>query len=417
MTARARVIGAGMAGLSAAVELTRAGFSVAVSDGAAQAGGRCRSYHDPQLDRVIDNGNHLVLSGNEAVAHYLATIGASDRLTGPAEAEFDFADRRSGARWAFRPNAGRLPWWIFSEARRVPGTRAKDYLRLAALTRAAPGQTVADRTDTDGVLWEWLLEPVLLAALNTAPAEGDATLTAAIINQTLGRGGRAMRPRIAEPTLAAAFVDPALEWLARERTSVTLKQRLRTLRFEGDRVVALDFGGGEEAVAPDETIILAVPPWIAEGLVPDLIVPDDYRAIINAHFAYVPPAGATPMIGVIGGTAEWIFAFEDRLSVTVSAADRMIDTDRAELAAAFWADIAAIHQLPPELPRWQIVKEKRATFAATPAQERRRPPAATRWRNLFLAGDWTQTGLPSTIEGALRSGATAARLAQAARLV
>ena len=64
MSRRARVIGAGMAGLSAAVELTRAGFAVSVSDGAAQAGGRCRSYHDPQLDRVIDNGNHLVLSGN-----------------------------------------------------------------------------------------------------------------------------------------------------------------------------------------------------------------------------------------------------------------------------------------------------------------------------------------------------------------
>jgi len=417
MTRRARVIGAGMAGLSAAVDLTRAGFSVAVSDGAAQAGGRCRSYHDPQLDRVIDNGNHLVLSGNEAVAHYLATIGASDRLAGPDEAEFDFADRRTGERWAFRPNAGRLPWWIFSDARRVPGTTARDYLRLAALTRAAPGQTVADRTVTDGVLWERLLEPVLLAALNTAPEDGDATLTAAIINQTLGRGGRAMRPRIAEPTLAAAFVDPALDWLVRNQTSVTLKQRLRALRFEGDRVVALDFGGGEDAVAPDEMIILAVPPWIAEGLVPELTVPDDYRAIVNAHFACVPPAGATPMVGVIGGTAEWIFAFEDRFSVTVSAADRMIDTDRAELAAAFWADIAAIHKLPPELPRWQIVKEKRATFAATPAQERRRPPAATRWRNLFLAGDWTQTGLPATIEGALRSGATAARLAADARLV
>ncbi|WP_267386239.1 hydroxysqualene dehydroxylase HpnE [Sphingomonas sp. GC_Shp_3] len=417
MSRRARVIGAGMAGLSAAVELTRAGFDVTVSDGAAQAGGRCRSYHDPQLDRVIDNGNHLVLSGNAAVSGYLGTIGASERLAGPDQAEFAFADRRTGERWRFRPSKGRLPWWIFSKARRVPGTRATDYLRLAALTRAAPGQTVADRTDTHGVLWDRLLEPVLLAALNTAPAEGDATLTAAIINQTLGRGGHAMRPRIAEPTLAAAFVDPALDWLARNHTSVTLKQRLRTLRFENDRVVALDFGGGAEAVASDETVILAVPPWIAEMLVPGLSVPDDYRAIVNAHFAYVPPAGATPMIGVIGGAAEWIFAFSDRLSVTVSAADHMIDTDRAELAAAFWADIAAIHHLPPELPRWQIVKEKRATFAATPQQERRRPPAATRWRNLFLAGDWTQTGLPSTIEGALQSGVTAARLAQAARLI
>ncbi|RZF65897.1 hypothetical protein EWE75_04125 [Sphingomonas populi] len=406
-----------MAGLSAAVELTRAGFAVSISEGAAQAGGRCRSYHDPQLGQMIDNGNHLVLSGNDAVEHFLATIGAGDRLAGPDEAEFVFADRRTGERWSFRPNDGRLPWWIFSKARRVPGTRARDYLRLAGLTSGRAGQTVADRIDTGGLLWERLLEPVLLAALNTAPHGGDATLTAAIINQTLGRGGRAMKPRIAEPTLAAAFVDPATEWLDAQGASLTLGQRLRAIGFEGDRVTTLDFGRGAEAVAPDETVVLAVPPWIAETLVPDLVVPFDFRAIVNAHFAFTPPPGTPSMICVVGGAAEWIFAFPDRLSVTVSGADRLIDADRAELAAAFWADIAAIHNLPPELPRWQIVKEKRATFAATPAQERRRPPSRTRWRNLFLAGDWTQTGLPATIEGALRSGATAARLARDARLV
>ncbi|MDF0487288.1 hydroxysqualene dehydroxylase HpnE [Sphingomonas sp. H39-1-10] len=417
MTRRARVIGAGMAGLSAAVELARGGFAVSISEGAAQAGGRCRSYHDPQLGRVIDNGNHLVLSGNDGVAQFLATIGASDRLAGPDSAEFDFADRRTGERWSFRPNDGRLPWWIFSKTRRVPGTTARDYLRLAALTSGKRGQTVADRIETRGVLWERLLEPVLLAALNTAPADGDATLTAAIINQTLGRGGKAMKPRIAEPTLAAAFVDPATEWLAAHGASLALGHRLRAIGFDSDCVTTLDFGNGAEPVAPDEAVILAVPAWIAESLVPDLTVPDDHRAIVNAHFAFTPPPGTPPMVGVIGGTAEWIFAFPDRLSVTVSGADRLIDADRAELAAAFWADIAAIHKLPPELPRWQIVKEKRATFAATPAQERRRPPASTRWRNLFLAGDWTQTGLPATIEGALRSGVTAARLAQSARLV
>ena len=100
-------------------------------------------------------------------------------------------------------------------------------------------------------------------------------------------------------------------------------------------------------------------------------------------------------------------------SVTVSAADHLVDRDREELARAFWADIAAVHGLPAALPPWQIVKEKRATFAATPAQDAKRPPAATRWSNLFLAGDWTQTGLPATIEGALRSGEVAARLASA----
>ena len=411
-----RIIGAGMAGLSAAVELARRGIAAEVIDGAAHAGGRCRSYYDPQLGRTIDNGNHLVLSGNRAVAEYLATIGASDRLSGPLHADFAFVDRATGARWSVRVNDGPVPWWIFRDGRRVPGTRMWDYLRLAGLLSGKPGQTVGERIAPHGAVWDKLLEPVLLAALNTAAADGSAALAAAVIRQSLGKGGRASRPRIAEPTLAAAFVDPAIDWLAKHGTALTLGRRLRALRFDGDRVAALDFGARDEPVAADETIILAVPPWVAAALVPGLTVPDDFRAIVNAHFAFAPPPGTAPMIGVLGGAAEWIFAFPDRLSVTVSAADHLVDTDRADLAARFWADIANIHNLPVNLPPWQIVKEKRATFAATPAQDAKRPPAATRFRNLFLAGDWTQTGLPATIEGAIRSGESAARLASGATL-
>jgi uncharacterized protein with NAD-binding domain and iron-sulfur cluster len=117
------------------------------------------------------------------------------------------------------------------------------------------------------------------------------------------------------------------------------------------------------------------------------------------------------MLGVIGGMAEWIFSFTDRISTTTSAADALVDQDREALAARIWQDVQKALKIDAPMPAWQVVKEKRATFAATPAQDAKRPGPRGTIRNIILAGDWTRTGLPATIEGAIRSGETAARLA------
>ncbi len=113
---------------------------------------------------------------------------------------------------------------------------------------------------------------------------------------------------------------------------------------------------------------------------------------------------------MINGTAEWLFSFPDRISATISAADRWIETSRGDLAQRIWGDIAKLIGANGPLPPWVIIKERRATFAALPEENSKRPTAAP-WPNLFLAGDWTATGLPATIEGAIRSGNAAAGLA------
>jgi hypothetical protein len=225
------------------------------------------------------------------------------------------------------------------------------------------------------------------------------------------KGGNAYRTRIAHPTLAAALVDPALAYLQAKGAQVKLNTRVRGITLGRRSVLALDMGGPAVPLTQDDAVVLAVPPWVAKDLIPTLTAPDDFRAIVNAHFKMPAPAGASPMLGVIGGTAEWIFTFPDRISVTVSGADAIVDQDRGVLAERIWSDVAKALEISAPMPIWQIVKEKRATFAATPAQDARRPAARTGWPNLFLAGDWTQTGLPATIEGAIQSGETAAALA------
>jgi squalene-associated FAD-dependent desaturase len=296
----------------------------------------------------------------------------------------------------------------------VPGTTAREYAAYIRLLFAGRRQTVGDVMACSGPLWDRLMHPFLLAALNTEPREASARLAGSILKETLVKGGRAYRPRIATPTLTAAFVDPALAFVRARGGEVQFNERLRAITFGGRVAAALEFPDATIPLARKDAVILAVPPWVAKDLVPGLSVPGQFRSIVNAHFKFPAPPGVPAILGVIGGTAEWIFSFADRISVTVSAADAIVDKDRNELAETIWADVRRaldIPAAPNSLPRWQIVKEKRATFAATPAEDANRPAAKTRWRNFFLAGDWTDTGLPATIEGAVRSGEAAAALA------
>ena len=413
VTSRVFVIGAGLAGLSAATALAAKGVAVTVFEAAPQAGGRCRSYFDSAFGGIIDNGNHLVLSGNRAVHAYLGLIGAAGHLSGPKESRFEFADLQSGEHWTIHPNDGPLPWWTTVKSRRVPGTRAADYAAYGKLMFAGPHQTIGDVLPGRGPLWDRLMHPFFLAALNTEPKESSARLAGAVLRQTLAKGGAACRPRIATPTLAAAFIDPALHYLQSRGGTVQLGKRLRALVMNEGSVLALEFADATVPLSASDRVILAVPPWAAKELLPGLSVPHEFRAIVNGHFKMPAPAGAPQILGVVGGIAEWIFSFPDRISVTVSAAEAIVDRDREDLARTLWADVSKALGISAPLPAWQIVKEKRATFAATPAQDQRRPPARPLWRNLFLAGDWVQTGLPATIEGALQSGQRAAALALA----
>jgi hydroxysqualene dehydroxylase len=404
------VVGAGLAGLATAVRLAGGPHEIVLHEAARQAGGRCRSYYDSSLGMTIDNGNHLLLSGNRAALSFLAAIGSEHQLEGPTEADFAFVDLATGKRWLLRPNAGSFPWWIFSPQRRVPDSGPLDYfglLRLLVPGKDAPLGKVMHRRRA---VYERLWRPFFLAALNTEPAEGSSHLAAAIVRETLAKGGHACRPLVAGQGLSAAFIDPSLTYLAKFGVTIRFDHRLRALDLAEGRVIGLDFGEEFVRLGAEDKVVLAVPPYAAHSLVPGLQTPQSYRAIVNAHFKIAPPRNSPAILGIINGTIEWLFAFPGRLSVTISGADRLLDVPREELALRIWAEVAKVTQIEKPLPPWQIIKEKRATFAATVEENARRPGAVTAYANLVLAGDWTATGLPATIEGAIRSGYHAADL-------
>ena len=416
MQKTAHIIGAGISGLAAAVRLANADYKVHLHEATQQAGGRCRSYFDAATNLTIDNGNHLLLSGNRHALAYAKSIGTEAGLVGPKTAQFPFVDLTTGQRWLLDLGDNRIPLWLFDESRRVPDTGVRDYLGLMPLVWAGQDTLVGDVIRCDGTLYQRLVQPLLLAALNVDPPVGSAGLAGAIVRETLLAGGQACRPLIAREGLSAVLVEPAIKLLREKGAAVNFGRELRGFDMAADRVGALQFGGDDRVtVGPDDAVVMAVPARPAASLLPGLKAPTKFRAIVNAHFRFDPPRDMPPILGVIGGLVEWLFAFPQRLSITISNGDRLIETPREELAQALWRDVCKAGGVSGELPPWQIVRERRATFEATPEQNALRPGAATGLKNLFLAGDWTDTGLPATIEGSVRSGDRAADLVLAMR--
>ncbi len=393
MPAHVHIVGAGLAGLAAALSLTEAGIPVTIHDSAPHAGGRCRSYFDRALGCRIDNGNHLLLSGNRATFAFLDQVGARDTLMGPPTPLFPFMDLQTGERWTLRPNLGPIPWWLLVPGRRVPGMSLRDAVP-ALLLHKVPASTTVAHALRPGVLYRRLLEPLAIAALNTPPDQASARLLGAVVQETLAAGGAACIPAFPREGLSETFVDPALAWLAARGAKVRL----------GSRIADLD----DLNAGPDEAIILAVPAPVAATLLPGLDTPDSFQAILNVHFRIDADPGPAGFMGLVGGTAEWVFVKPGIVSITISAGNSGIDTPPDALAQQVWQDVSTALQLHERIPEYRVVKEKRATFAATPEQEGRRPPARTSRQGVVLAGDWTATGLPATIEGAIRSGRTAA---------
>ncbi len=260
------IVGAGLAGLAAAIGLVGTGRKIVVHELARHAGGRCRSYFEPTLGLTIDNGNHLLLSANHAALAYLGTIGAEEKLVGPEDAEFAFADLASGERWLLRPNKGRVPVVdFFRGAARARHTTGR--LSGADGAAAAPPRPQARRAHR--------LQGNAVRAAFAAGASGRAqyrsggSLGSACQRnprETLARGGSACRPLVAEDGLGAAFIDPALAYLEREGAKLRFDHQLRRFELAGDKVAALDFGEDIVTLAANDRVILAVPAKVASAV-------------------------------------------------------------------------------------------------------------------------------------------------------
>lgn len=415
---RVHIIGAGLAGLAAAVRLTKDGVPVTLYEGAGQAGGRCRSFYDKHLERDIDNGNHLIMSGNKSALAYLDRIGSPKPLIWPEGADYPFVDVRSKTQWTIRINDGIIPKWIFSDETRVPNTGIIDYMKAARIAIAGEDKTVADVVDEKSPLFENFWEPLTLAVLNTTPARGSAQLLWSVIRETFLLGGAASTPLVARAGLGPAFVDPAVQFIENNGGVLRFNARLRHAWMEGGAVQSLNFADESITLEEGDQVIFAMPPTRLKQIMPDIDPPTDDASILNVHFRLAAPyknrrATDSAFIALVGSLAQWVFIREDVVSVTTSAADALgaDDMPNDTVVAQIWNEVRIALGLDDEdYERVRVIREKRATPDQSPAGVRKRLKAETQYRNLFLAGDHTNTGVPATIEGSIRSGDRAAAL-------
>lgn len=417
------VVGGGLAGLAAAVKVVADGGRAVVYEMAPNCGGRCRSLDDPSTGLTIDNGNHLMLSGNHELVAYLAMIGGAEHLRGSRRAAFPLVDLATGARGALDLGIGRWPWPLLRRTGRPPGVRLRDLVRLGRIFARRPGETVAERVGPGCPLMRSVWEPLTAAILNETPDHGDADLLAATLRETVLKGAPACRPLVPAAGLSDTFIDPALDFLAARGSIVRTGISVTGLETDagpaamGDAqsagpIRALRIGKARDRVAiePEDSVVLAVPAGRAADLLPGLRHPPPGETIVNLHFRRDQPnttAEEPILIGLLGSTAQWLFPRPTIWSVTISAAGEVADRDASSLAEAVWSEIVPVlgnEGRRASIPRFRVIKERRATVRQRPDDQALRPPARTPWPNLWLAGDWTDTGIPATMEGAVRSG-------------
>ena len=409
------IIGGGLSGLSCAVKSVKGKNSCIIYEASPQAGGRCRSYQDPDMRCLIDNGNHILLGANLKTLNYLCDIGARELVTEIDPATFPFMDINNNSYRTVEPSSPYLPTWMLNPKKRILNATLFHYLEALKLAFSKEKNTVGQIMNRGSPLYDTLWDPMCKAILNTDADEASARMLWKVIKNTLFKGEKACRPIVFNEGLSATLITPALKYIKDHQSEVRYKTRIKELKFKKNKVVALSSSDTNFNVNDNDAVVLAVPPEVCSNLWPKLNTEFKTLPIVNVHFRLnkaIQLPGGRPFLGLIGSHSQWIFNRKNILSVTISAAKVHVDMPNWELADLIWAEVKAVCEVQEKkLPPWRVIKERRATIAQTPPNIKARPQPQTVINNLFIAGDWTNTGLPATIEGSVTSGNVAANLA------
>jgi len=444
-TPEAIVVGGGFAGLSAATLLAERGVRVLLLEARPYLGGRARSWVDPQTGSTVDNGQHLFLGCYRDTLRFLDRLGSADRLNLQPRLSVPFVEPGGAVSVFALPPLPVFSWSLLTGLMRFPGLAFRERLGLLRVARevhrrsrrASPA--AADELDDLSVSsWlralgqsaraeERLWHPLATAALNEDPGRASAALFLPVLRELFLRGAGGSRLGLPLVGLTDLYADPAAHYLRARGSEVRLRAQVRGLMFERGRCAGVLLSDGARVPAPD--VIVAVPPGeLLEMLTPEVASEPFFARcsrletspIVSIYLWFGSAITDLPLAGLIGGQWQWIFSRRAFIGgggagfgVTLvrSAARVFVEASRESLVRRALDDL---HRFFPASRRATlrhslIIKEKRASIAPIVGSLALRPTWRTPRPGLHLAGDWTATGLPATIEGAVISGHACAR--------
>jgi squalene-associated FAD-dependent desaturase len=431
------VVGAGFAGLSAAVRLARSGARVVVLEARSRLGGRATAFNDRETGELVDNGQHVLLGCYRDTLTFLEHIGARDHVSFQPGLGVTMVDRHGVRSRLDLPGlppplhliAGVFDWPALAWRDRLAILRMRTPIRIARRAlepgahaiAASPGETVENwliRNGQTARLREMLWDPLALAALNQQPSHAAAPAFARVLAEMFGPDPKAAAIGIPNRPLDAMYAEPARAFLEQRGGTVKTGTPAKIV-LQGDRLLHVS-SGADRFEAP---IVVSAVPWYAFADAFDgnhdpirnvVTHARDMHSspIVTVNLWLDGPIFEEPFVGLPGRDMQWVFdkrqafgAAASHLSLVSSGAavvasranDELIAAAHEELLSAFPGARSA------KLLRATVVREPRATFSLAPGQPRR-PATVTAVRGLYLAGDWIDTGLPATIESAVRSG-------------
>ncbi len=419
------IVGGGLAGLAAAVQLAAQGEPVTLLESRSFCGGRAYSYKAPIVGDTVDNGQHVMLGGYHAMFEYLTRIGSRDLIDIHPQLAIPFQSSHEGQTW-FRCPTLPAPLGLTVGIARLCGVRdawalvrhrhdltddpASHYLEWDQMSCAEWLHSL--RISDEGVRRFW--EPLILAVMNDASTQVSAAPFLSALHRIATGSAQDASLAISRVGLSDLFVAPALQFLERHGATVKCGTTVASLAVQDQKVVSLTTVAGE--TLPTSRIIFAVPPnalaKILEGVRGTIVLREMLgcwaeSAILSVYLWYDRPIMDQPIVGLWGSPFHWVFSRSVHcITLVVSGAsdfDKMSREDVVEKAIQA-ANRYFPKSLEANLVHRLVSREPHATVRLAPGTQRLRTAIKSPWTNAQFIGDWTDTHLPATIEGAIASG-------------